>query len=264
MTKRILVEHNGPIVTILLNKPERLNALDRSMWQELGDVCEVLNTETTVRCIILRGSDKRAFTAGADVTMFEAERGNPEQAQSYDSTMHRTLNIVYHHTHPVIAAIEGLCLGGGLALAAMADLRLCGKGSQFGIPVSKLGLPMPRPEINAIMRLVGHARMLEILLEARIFQAAEALAMGLVNRVVADHTVEAEAVATAQRIIAGAPLVHRWHRDHIRQQLEKHGAYSTSLTDDSQESDYKFFNTEDYREGLRAFHQKRSSVFRGL
>ena len=261
MSERILVKHDGPIVTVVLNKPERLNALDRSMWQELGDVCEILSENSTVRCLILRGAEKRAFTAGADVTRFEVERGNPEQARIYDTTMHRALRAVRYHAHPVIAAIEGLCLGGGLALAAMADLRLCGQGSKFGIPVSKLGLPMPQSEIVNIMRLVGHARMLEILLEARIFNAAEALAMGLVNRVCADHKVEAEAIATAQRIAVGAPLVHRWHRHYIRQLLESYMPHS--VKDPARESDYQFFDTEDYREGLRAFQDKRPSVFIG-
>ncbi len=261
MTEKILVKHDGSIVTVLLNKPERYNALDRSMWEELGDVCEGLGKNTAIRCIILRGAGKRAFTAGADVTMFEAERGNPEQARTYDDSMHRALAVVHNNAHPVIAAIEGLCLGAGLALAAMADMRLCGKGSRFGIPVSKLGLPMPKQEINAIMRLVGHARLLEILLEARIFDAAEALAMGLMNRVVA--SVESEAIATAQRIAVGAPLVHRWHRHYIRQllELETHGPHA--MTDYARESDYQFFDTEDYREGLRAFQHKRPSVFLG-
>ncbi len=262
MTEKILVQHDGPIVTVLLNKPERHNALDRSMWEELGDTCEKLSKNSTFRCIILRGAGKRAFTAGADVTLFEAERGNPEQAKSYDNIMHRALAGVRDNAHPVIAAIEGLCLGGGFALAAMADMRLCGKGSRFGIPVSKLGLPMPKPEINAIMRLVGHARMLEILLEARIFDSAEALVMGFINRVVADHRVESEAIATAQRIAVGAPLVHRWHRHYIRQLLETDGSHS--MTDSAARgSDYQFFDTEDYREGLRAFQHKRPSVFRG-
>ncbi|VBB69410.1 Enoyl-CoA hydratase [invertebrate metagenome] len=258
MTGKILVERNGLIATVLINKPEQLNALDRSMWQELGDVCVALDTDSTVRCLILRGASHKAFTVGADVKMFATERGHPTQARAYDHIMRLALAAVRDHAHPVVAAIEGLCLGGGLALAAMADLRLCGQGSRFGIPVHKLGLPMPAPEINAVMRLVGHARMLEILLEARIFDAAEALAIGLVNRVVADNAVEAEAIATAQRIVAGAPLVNLWHKRFIRKMQ-----VSYNLTAEELNECYQFFNTEDYQEGLRAFHNKRTPVFTG-
>ncbi len=258
MTKGILVACDGPIATVLLNRPEQLNALDRSMWQSLGDICEGLGREATLRCLILCGAGGRAFAAGADINTFATERGDPEQAKVYDRTMRRALAIVRDHPYPVVAAIDGLCLGGGLALAAVADLRLCGKSSRFGVPVSRLGLPLPLPEIEVIMRLVGPARMLEILLEAQIFGASEALAKGLVHRVVEDDMVGAEAIATAQRIVDGAPLVNRWHRRFVRRLFDPRPIAAAEL-----DECYHFFDTEDYREGLTAFREKRLPVFKG-
>lgn len=258
MVEEILVERNGPIATVLLNRPERLNAFDRSMWQGLGDICESLGADSTLRCLIMRGADGRIFTTGADIKTFATERGYPDQAKAYDHIMRRALTVVRAHSHPVVAAIDGLCLGGGLALAAVADIRLCGEGSQFGVPVNQLGLPMPLPEIETIMHLIGHARMLEILLEGRLFSANEALAMGLVNRVVTDDKVSTEATSVAQRIAAGAPLVNRWHRRFIRQLVE-----SQPVTTYELDECYQFFKTEDYQEGLTAFQERRSPVFKG-
>lgn len=258
MTEEILVERDGPIATVLLNRPERLNALDWAMWQGLGDVCESLGTDSALRCLILRGAGGKAFAAGADIKTFATERGYPDQAKAYDHVMRRALRAVRDHAHPVVAAIDGLCLGGSLTLAAMADLRVCGAGSRFGVPVNRLGLPMPLPEIEAIVQLVGYARMLEILLEARIFGAAEALAMGLVNQVVTDDKVGAEATAIARRIAAGAPLVNRWHRRFVRRLLDPQPVTTCEL-----DECYQFFDTEDYQEGLTAFQERRPPVFKG-
>ncbi|KAF0114940.1 MAG: Enoyl-CoA hydratase / short chain enoyl-CoA hydratase [Rhodospirillaceae bacterium] len=257
-TDAIVVARDGPIATVFLNRPERRNALDRSMWQTLGDVCAALGQDSSLRCLILRGTGGKAFAAGADIDTFETERGDPATARTYDRIMRRALAAVRDHPYPVVAAIEGACLGGGLALAAVADLRLCGQGSRFGVPVSRLGLPMPIPEIETIMRLTGPAPMLEILLEARIFGAEKAFALGLVHRVVADDAVGTEAFATAQRIAAGAPLVHRWHRRFVRRLLDP-----TPVTDADLEEGHRFFDTEDYREGLAAFREKRAPLFKG-
>lgn len=258
MADLVLTSRDGAIVAVLLNRPERLNALGLRSWQELGDALADLAADDEIRCIVLRGADGRAFASGADIGEFEAERSDPDQAKAYDRVMRRALTFVRDSPHPVIAAIEGPCIGAGLALAANCDVRICATGSRFGVPVSRLGLPMPYPEIESIQRLVGPGWMAEILLEARIFGAEEALAMGLVNRVVPDDCVADEAMTSARRIAAGAPLVNRWHRRFIRRLLEHR-----PLTEAELEECYAFFATEDYREGLDAFKAKRPPDFKG-
>jgi enoyl-CoA hydratase/carnithine racemase len=160
--------------------------------------------------------------------------------------------------HPTVALIRGACVGGGLEIAAMCDLRICGESSRFGIPVNKLGLTMAYGELMGLLALVGRAVALEILLEGRVFDAGEALRKGLVNRVVPDAKVEDEAYATARRIAEGAPLVNRWHKQFIERL-----AVTANVTPEEWDEGFACFDTEDYREGVEAFLNKRKPDFRG-
>jgi enoyl-CoA hydratase len=160
--------------------------------------------------------------------------------------------------HPTVAMIRGACVGGGLEIAAMCDLRICGQSSRFGIPVNRLGLTMAYGELMGLLALVGRAVALEILLEGRVFDAEEAYRKGLVNRVVADGQVEDEAYATARRIAEGAPLVNRWHKQFIERL-----AVRADLAASEWDEGYACFDTEDYREGVAAFTAKRKPAFKG-
>ena len=160
--------------------------------------------------------------------------------------------------HPTIALVQGACVGGGLEIAAMCDLRICGRSSRFGVPINRLGLTMGYGELQGLLALAGRAVALEILLEGRVFDADEAYAKGLVTRVVEDGDVEREAYAAAERIAAGAPLVARWHKQFI-QQL----ASSTTLSVDEWNRGFACFDTDDYREGVAAFLAKRKPQFSG-
>jgi enoyl-CoA hydratase/carnithine racemase len=160
--------------------------------------------------------------------------------------------------HPTVALIEGVCVGGGLEIAALCDLRICGESSRFGVPINRLGLVMAYPEIDGLRRLVGPAAALEILLEGRVFGAAEAREKGLVTRVVADDQVEAEAYETARRIAAGAPLVARWHKRFLAR-LEDPAPLSAAELEEG----YDCYDTEDFRIGTRAFLAKTTPRFEG-
>jgi enoyl-CoA hydratase/carnithine racemase len=157
-----------------------------------------------------------------------------------------------------VALIEGICVGGGLEIAALCDLRICGESSRFGVPINRLGLVMAYPEIDGLRRLVGPAAALEILLEGRVFGAAEARDKGLVTRIVVDHQVEAEAYETARRIAAGAPLVARWHKRFLRR-LEDPAPLGAAELDEG----YDCFGTEDFQIGYRAFLDKKTPQFEG-
>jgi enoyl-CoA hydratase/carnithine racemase len=208
----VRVERDGAIATVVLDRPAKLNALTRAMWGELGAAVDALSADDGVRCVIVRGAGEKAFSPGNDIGEFAVQRSNKSQARDYGATMHGTAHALARCRHPLVAQIHGICVGGGLEIAALCDLRICGTGSRFGAPIKNLGLVMAYDEMAPIVRLVGPAVALEILLEGRVFDAAEALRKGLVTRVVPDADVAAEARAPAERNAEGAPRVARWHK----------------------------------------------------
>ncbi len=258
MAERILVERNDAIATVTLNHPERLNALDKAMWQALGDAIEALDGDDDLRCIVLRGAGGRAFAAGADIAEFETERADRERARAYNAVVERAIGALAGCRHPTLALIEGVCVGGGLEIAAVCDLRICGESSRFGVPIKNLGLVMGYFELRGLVALAGPAGAAEILLEGRVFGAEEALRLGLVSRVVADDKVAEEAYAAARRIAQGAPLVARWHKKFIRRLADP-----APLTPEEIEETLDCYDTEDFREGVRAFLGKRKPAFEG-
>ena len=254
----ILVTRDGAIATVLLNRPARLNALDRGMWTDLGAAMQNLSADDALRCIVVRGAGEKAFAAGADIAEFARERAHARQARDYGHLIHETMQAIARCRHPTVALIRGACVGGGLEIAAMCDLRVCGESSRFGIPVNRLGLTMAYGELMGLLALVGRAAALEILLEGRVFDAGEAYRKGLVNRVVPDDKVEDEAYATARRIAEGAPLVNRWHKQFI-ERLSVRAEIAPAEWDEG----FACFDTEDYHEGLAAFLKKRKPDFKG-
>ena len=254
----VLTTRDGAVATVTLNKPERLNALDRGMWEAVTDAMHLLSADDALRCVVLRGAGGKAFAAGADIGEFATERANSAQANGYGGLIHESMQAVAHCRHPTIALIEGACIGGGLEIAACCDIRVCGASSRFGVPIARLGLTRGYGELQGLLALVGRAVALEILLEGRVFGAEEAFAKRLVNRVVADEAVERETYATAQRIAAGAPLVARWHKQFVERLTP-----GVELTPEEWSEGFACFDTEDYREGVAAFLGKRKPEFRG-
>lgn len=258
MADEVLIERDGSIVTLTLNRPERLNALTWAMWEGVRDALAGLEGDDEVRCIVMRGAGDKAFAPGADIAEFAELRSNFAQARAYGRLMHETMRRIGECRHPTVALIQGICVGGGLELAMLCDIRICGEGSRFGVPINRLGVTMGYPEISALIKLVGRQTALEILLEGRVFGATEAKEKGLVSRIVPDSQVVMEAYATARRIAAGAPLVNRWHKKFARR-LEESRPLDTKEVDEP----YETFDTEDFRQGYRSFLSKETPVFRG-
>jgi enoyl-CoA hydratase/carnithine racemase len=254
----VLVARDGPIATVTLNRPEKLNALTRSMWQDLGAAIDQLSADDALRCIIVRGAGEKAFSPGNDIGEFATERSNKVQARAYGHVMHMTARALENCRHPLVAQIHGICVGGGMEIAALCDLRICGTSSRFGAPIKNLGLVMAYPEMAPLMRLAGPAVALEILLEGRIFDAAEAKEKGLVTRVVPDADVAKETQATARRIADGAPLVARWHKKFARRLAD-----ARPLTAAEYDECFDCFDSEDFRIGYAAFLAKRTPEFTG-
>lgn len=246
------------VATVTLANPGKLNAVDFAMWESLAATMTALSADDDIRCVILRGDGEQAFAAGGDLEEFLTQRDTVDRAMVYHGQVGTALQAIVSCRHPTIAAIQGACIGGGLEIAGNCDLRICGESSRFGAPINKLGFSMYPGEMEGLMRLLGAATVLEILLEGRILSAAEAYAKGVVTRVVADSGVIEEAQASARRICAGAPLVASWHKQWVRR-LQ----HDTPLSNDELRASFAFLDTDDYREGLAAFLQKRTPQFRG-
>jgi enoyl-CoA hydratase len=228
------------------------------MWTALGSAFRALNKDASVRCIVLRGAGEKAFSPGADIAEFETTRGSTKAAIAYGKKMHGALEALSTCRHPTVAMIHGLCVGGGLEAAILCDLRICGESSRFGVPINRIGVIMAYPEMEALIGLVGYSTAMEILLEGRVFGAAEAKEKGLVTKVVPDANVTEETLATARRIAEGAPLVNRWHKKFAHRLRS-----AKKLSERERREGFASFDTADFREGYKAFLEKRKPVFKG-
>ncbi|MDH3661794.1 MAG: enoyl-CoA hydratase-related protein [Alphaproteobacteria bacterium] len=258
MTDNVIVERQGLTATVTLNQPAKLNAVSLAMWDRLGEVFAELDQDLDLRCIILRGSGERAFSVGADISEFELHRNTADKAKAYGKRTHGAMSKIVECRHPVIARIDGLCVGGGLELATTADIRIASEQSRFGIPIKRLGLVVAYAELAPLIDLIGPSNAKEILLEGQIFDSARAYDMGLINRVVGDDGLDQEIEATATRIAEGAPLVARWHKTFTRRLLSPE-----PLSEAEQDESYACFATEDFQIGRKAFLAKKAPIFTG-
>jgi enoyl-CoA hydratase len=257
MAGSVTFAKDGSIATVTIENPGRLNALSRPMWLQLKDAFDTISADDNVRCVVIRGAGE-AFAAGADISEFESERYDVESARKYGKAIHPSLEAISNCPYPVVAQIRGACVGGGLEIAARADIRICGASARFGIPVSRLGLVVAYDELKPLLDIVGPAAALEILLEGTIIDAVRAEKIGLVNRVVAESALDGEVLTTAKRIATGAPLAARWHKKFVRRLLDPR-----PLTDAERDENYACFGTEDFKIGYRAFLDKTKPEFKG-
>lgn len=254
----VLVERDGHCATVILNRPEKLNALNAAMWTRVGEVFVELDKDESLRCIVLRGAGDKAVGPGADITEFESARANSAQGAAYGAMMHKSMGAIRACRHPVIMRIQGLCVGGALELALMCDLRISGQSARFGVPINKLGLVMAFPEVEALVGLVGPSVALEILYEARVFGADEAMHKGLLSKIVPDDQLDAAVKETVERICAGAPLVNRWHKKFVYRVADP-----KPLSKAEEAAGFACYDTADYQEGVRAFLAKQTPKFGG-
>lgn len=252
----IVVErtHGGEQVIVRLNRPDKRNALTLGMWRELELAFHALDADERVRCIVVRGAGGN-FAAGADLAEFPALRASTDEAEAYGRQMIAALTAVRDCRHPTIAAIEGLCVGGGLEIALMCDLRFAAKDSRYGVPIQKVGVAMPYPELAILTQMLGRPTMLALLLEGQLHDAAWAEQHGLLTRIAAD--LEADLGAAIGRIVAGSPVSHRHHK-HFTQRASD---LVQALDSDDVRRSYAAVETEDYREGIAAFLERRTPKF---
>lgn len=253
----VRLDRNDAIATVTLSNPGKLNAVDIAMWESLAEVFAQLSQDEALRCVIVRG-DQGNFAAGADIEEFPQVRNGTAQGMQYHRhTIARALDAIAGCLHPTIAAIEGVCVGGGLEIACACDLRIAAPDARFGIPVNRLGFSLAPDELRHLLQLAGQAATLEILLEGRVFPAAEARDKGLLHRIVSDVPLEAE--NTAQRIAQGAPLAARANKKMVRRLTSQPPA----LSEQEYAEAFAILASQDYRDGVQAFLHKTKPVFQG-
>jgi enoyl-CoA hydratase/carnithine racemase len=247
------ITRDGPVAVVTFNRPEVRNCFDLSMWRGLQATMEALSADDDLRCVVLRGAGNKAFSAGADISAFAAERGTRALEDVYAEVLHTSMQSIRLCRHPVVAMLMGAVYGGGAGIATMCDFRVGGEDIRFGITARNLGIWYPYAEIDPIVQLVGTGVVAEILIEGRIFDGLEAYEKGLLSRLVPDGQVEAEAMALAQRIAEGSPLSARFHKAALR---KLRGPLPISAEEHREVNG--FVATEDFRNAVRAFMEKRT------
>ena len=256
----ILLRREAPVATVTINRPAQRNAISFTMWGQLTELMNDLDNDRDIRCVVIAGAGDEAFSAGADISDFEAHRSDSQRGRIYNRAVDGLLEKVAEMGTPVISMIDGFAAGGGCELAVATDLRIASENSRLGIPVARLGITIGHREMYGLVNLVGKGNALYILLSGRLLDAAESLRIGLVNQVVPPEQLEAVAYKLAADIASLAPLSHAVNKKTLNQVLAKP---SLDLTPDEADLPLTQFDTRDYQEGYRAFLQKRRPTFIG-
>jgi len=257
-TERLIGRKEGAVGWLVFNNPERRNAVSLDMWQAMPRLLDDFAADADVRAVVLTGAGDKAFVSGADISQFEKERSSAEAVARYEEIGERAQARLAEFDKPTIAMIRGYCLGGGLNIANLCDLRIAADDARFGIPAARMGLGYRASSMKNLVDLVGKAGALEIMITARQFTADEALRMGLVHKVVPVAELETATRAYCDMIAGNAPLTMRAAKRIIRE-VGKRDYDAAACAAWVKEC----FASEDYAEGRRAFMEKRKPVFRG-
>ena len=258
MTDKMLIKKEGAVGYLIYNNPERRNAMSQEMTAAIPGLIDELEGDPAIRVIVVTGAGGKAFVSGADISEFEAKRHNAEAAAEYAAQSAAARHRMTAVKLPTISMIRGFCMGGGLAVAMNTDIRIATEESKFGIPAAKLGIVYGPESVRHLMELVGPAYAKEILYLGKQYSAAEALAMGLINHVVADGELEGYVSEMANTIAVNAPLSVAATRQIVNELLKD--APDMDMCDGLVSH---AFNSVDYAEGRKAFMEKRKPVFTG-
>src|SRR5579859_378154 len=258
MTDELLYEIEDGIGRVTFNRPAQRNAFTFAMYERLAEVCAEIETDERVKALILTGAGDKAFAAGTDISQFHSVK-TPEDALAYEARIDRVLGALERCRVPTIAAIVGACTGGGAGIAAACDLRIAAVGAKFGFPIARtLGNCLSTGNYARLAALIGPARVKEIIFLARLVDAEEAKAIGLVSEVLDNQQALMARAREIATIVAGhAPLTLRATKEALRRHKDK------ALVDEEQDLILSCYMSEDFREGMDAFLSKRPPVWKG-
>ncbi|MDE0592667.1 MAG: enoyl-CoA hydratase [Dehalococcoidia bacterium] len=259
-TDKMLAHVEDGVGWITFNQPNKRNAVSFAMWQAIPEIIEYFAESDEVRVVVLKGAGDKAFVSGADISEFEKVRNTPEQVEIYEAATGAANLALKSLEKPLIAMIRGFCIGGGMAIALTADLRLTADDGQFGVPAAKLGLGYGYGGIKELMNIVGPSFAKEIFFTGGRFSAADAETMGLVNRVVPVDELESLVTALATTIAENAPMTVKAAKAAINEGTKNPDERELDRVAAMVEA---CFNSEDYKEGRRAFMEKRKPDFQG-
>ena len=257
---RLRVEKRGAAGWIVFDQPQKKNAINGAMWRGIPEAMARFDADPEVRCVAFRGAGNQAFAAGADISEFETIRAGQAAVGEYDGLLDRVLHSIQDSRKPSVALIHGFCMGGGLEVALACDLRYCGTSAQFAIPAAKLGLAYNVEGHKRLLETVGHARAREIMFLGRRYGAAEALAMGLVHRVLPDAELDAFVDGVIATLLENAPLAIANSKTILEEYVRSQGAPDQ---DAMRAAMHRCAVSADYREGRQAFMEKRKPRFEG-
>ncbi len=257
-TDKIVAHSGNGIGTLLFNNPEKRNALSLEMWQGITLTLRAFDADPAVRAIVLRGAGGKAFISGADISQFEERRSTESKAAEYSAITDKAWAALGGTPKPVIAAIEGFCIGGGLAVAMKADIRIATRSSVFGVPAARLGIAYPTDSIRDLVNLVGPSEAKWILFTGRQIDAAHALRIGLINELVEDGALDSAIDELTKTLAVNAPLSMRASKDTVdqiaRDRIDPKRLHELGVA---------CIESADFAEGRRAFMEKRKPIFTG-
>ncbi|WP_235791978.1 enoyl-CoA hydratase/isomerase family protein [Virgibacillus salidurans] len=255
--KDILLEKKGEIATIILNRPEKRNALTHGMWKEIPSLIEEVDNDKNIKILILRGADHTSFAAGADISEFKTLRADSGGAKIYNDATHKAERALANMKKPSIAMVQSWCIGGGCEIALACDLRFADTNGKFGITPANLGLVYSLTATKQLVDLVGPSQAKYILLSGRHIDVNHASRIGLVDQVFNPEEITEETYKFAESICKKAQFT-------VRSMKEIIGLINSGQTEDDDYTEHlrtSSFDTEDYKEGVQAFLEKRKPNF---
>lgn len=260
MFHKLKIDRRGPVAYLVLNTPARRNAVSLDMWQTIPDLVAELEQDTRIRCIVMTGAGTEAFSAGADISEFEANRASEDATHAYDKATGQAITSIMDASKPVVAAIRGVCFGGGMALAMACDLRLASADARFCIPAARLGIAYGVGGTANLVAAVGPALASEILLTAATYTAQEAVLRGLVHQIAPVEDFNTVLEDYVGKIAGNAPLSMLASKRAIRAAISGNATAMTA----AEEAARSCAPSQDYAEGRRAFAEKRKPRFNGM
>jgi enoyl-CoA hydratase len=259
-TSNMIAEKEGGIGWMVFNNPERRNAISFEMRQAILMILDNFEADDAIRVVVLAGAGGKAFVSGSDISQFATRRATPEQREIYDALSAQVSARYDSFEKPMVAMIQGFCLGAGLGTAMQADLRIASDDSLFGVPAANLSLGYSYKNTKKLSDLIGPAATRDLMFTARRVPADEALRMGLISRVVSADALEETVRETAALIAGNAPLTIRSIKANVAEALKPEAERDIARCDALVDA---CMNSEDYKEGRIAFMEKRKPVFTG-